>query len=371
MKRGFFILSILAVLTVSCGRTDLSEHGTLPLVREIIQNTDNPFHKILASSTALNPSGNIYILGNEDAVMHLAEEFARCDTRDNIDGSLKFDGLPDFAGETICCCIDSTFSFSKLIEEARNGNDIPLRELTVKSVVGLIDTLCHVGPYDIEGMGRKQPAKMIILAAPNVALYAKADIDTLLAAMHCPVPVICPAEEMYDVVFSSRQGRDATMGALVDKNYEDSEVYTALFQKAASKSGSLASSFACFPNQTSNPDSTLVSFIDQYIGNGYTRPLNAIVIDTHDVKLEDMKSSLANLISVMNEDSMKYGKYFAKDFRFLHTSDAVTSRCYELLRTNNIFTHNIAKPQIEVYNTAVNPEDGKSIFLVPGTYVQN
>ena len=361
----------LLLAAVSCGPKVQPAHDTLPLVREIMQDGGNRFHQLLKNSQTPDPLGDIYIIGAEDAAFHLAEDFARCDARDNIDGSLKSDGLPDFAGETISCVIDTTGLVGTMINSALLGkDDRSLREFVVNSVLSLMDTVCHISPYDIDGLGRKNPAKMVILAAPYLAQYAMHDIDTLMQAFNSSVPVICPAMEMYDVAFSSHPGRDITMGLIYHERFSGSEVYANMFRAACREKGSIASSFAAFP-EAENPDSSLVSFLDNYIAAGYTRPLNTIAIDTYTVSLETMKSSLAGMISVMNEESMKYGKYIAKDFRFLHTTEAIASRCYDLLRSRNAFTHNISKPRIAVYYANVDPENGNNLFLVPGNYVQD
>ena len=42
------------------------------------------------------------------------------------------------------------------------------------------------------------------------------------------------------------------------------------------------------------------------------------------------------------------------------------------MRENNLFTHNIAQPQVSIYRPVRKPEsDDESIILIPGSYVQN
>ena len=69
---------------------------------------------------------------------------------------------------------------------------------------------------------------------------------------------------------------------------------------------------------------------------------------------------------------MTYGRMISRNFVFLNTFDTVAESCYSLLRENNLFTHNIAKPQVSIYRPVRKPEsDDGSIILIPGSYVQN
>ena len=74
----------------------------------------------------------------------------------------------------------------------------------------------------------------------------------------------------------------------------------------------------------------------------------------------------------MNESSMTLGRLVSRNFFFLDAFDTVSGQCFSFLRANNLFTHNIAKPQVTVYRPVRKPEseDG-SIILIPGSYVQN
>lgn len=371
MKSLLLVAAIMVTALYSCAPKPQTGRTTIPFVSGILQDEDNRYNTLLRGTSSANPSGSIYIIGDADAVLSLAEDFAVRDSRDNVDGSIKPDGLPDFAGETISCILDTAGLFKGILSEAlAGGNDTALREFAVRLLLGAVDPVCHISPYDIEGIGSKSAAKLVVLADPYLAQYAGHDIDTLLTSSGSVIPVICPIDEMLEVAFASNQGRDINMGVICDGGYAGSDIYARWFSEASDKAGSMSSGFTCLPASAA-ADSVLVSFLDGYIAKGDARPLNVIAVDTYSVSPDKMKSDYAGLISLMNEDSMKYARYFAKDFRFLHAADAVTSRCYELLRTGNLFTHNIAKPQIETFYPAFSPEDEKELFLVPGNYVQN
>ncbi len=74
----------------------------------------------------------------------------------------------------------------------------------------------------------------------------------------------------------------------------------------------------------------------------------------------------------MNEDSITYGKMIANEIQVLDSFDVAASACYDILRSNNLFTHNISFPQLVTYLPVSKPEtEDRSIILIPGSYVQN
>ena len=143
-----------------------------------------------------------------------------------------------------------------------------------------------------------------------------------------------------------------------------------IFARRASELGSKGA--ACVAYGMAPGDSLLHRFLQRYIAEGNTRPLDAILIDNLSVDPESMKTELAEIVSVMNESSMTLGRQISRNFFFLNSYDEVADRCYAFLRENNLFTHNIAKPQVAIYRPAARPgTDDGSIILIPGSYVQN
>ena len=62
----------------------------------------------------------------------------------------------------------------------------------------------------------------------------------------------------------------------------------------------------------------------------------------------------------------------SRDFVMVRGLDTVAEYCYNLLRRHNLFTHDIAYPQLALYRPAPSPEseDGL-IILISDHYVQN
>ena len=97
-----------------------------------------------------------------------------------------------------------------------------------------------------------------------------------------------------------------------------------------------------------------------------------MLIDDLSVNPDSLKFELAEIVSVMNESSMTYGRLIPRDFFFLNAFEEVADCAHDFLRDHNLFTHNIAMPRISVYRPAKHPDaDDGSIILIPGSYVQN
>ena len=61
----------------------------------------------------------------------------------------------------------------------------------------------------------------------------------------------------------------------------------------------------------------------------------------------------------------------SKNFRIYNPADALADSTYALLRKENLFTHQIAWPQVKYYETQEN-EAGQAVLVEVGsTYVKN
>lgn len=355
MRKISIILSI-ALLAVSCGPQGAEWNNAIPFVRDIAVNSSNPWRSLLAEVTEPTPDGDICIIGGEASCLALAEKLATVDHRDNVDGSYNPDGLPDFAGETITCMVDTLGLSHSMIDAIRAGYLDRVGETAVKYVLSTIDTVCHITLYDVDGIGSKNRAKLVILADPEFTVAGKSSVDTLFSAFDVRVRVLSPLEEMKKIVAQS-EGTDRNIGILCRPDYEGKDLYTGYFKGST-----------VLP---AGQDSTLVNMMDRYIEGGNTRAFDNILCDDYAADVESIKNEIAQMISLMNEESLVYGKYFSKDFRFLDSSDVLAASCYDILRKDNTFTHNISKPKITVYYAHPDPDGRDDCFFVPGTYVQD
>lgn len=360
------LLPLLMLLPSSaCRRQTAEVRPTIPLVREILSARSDPRAQMLRDRETV-PASDIAIIGSEFACERLAELFLFRDVQDNVDARMHRDGLPDFAGETFAC-IEDPGTYAELLG-ARGSEE--LRRQTVLRVLAALDTVAHISPYDQEGMAVKPSSKLVVLADPYLAEYGGFDVDTLLRSTGCRVPVLSPIETMIGHAFDRTDRRDLSVGILCDPQFARSGIYERIFARLAAERQMQGASVVV--SGVTSRDSVLHVFLQDYVASGHTRPLDAILIDELFVRPDSLKVELAEIVSVMHESSMTYGRLVSRDVFFLDAFDELSSACYKFLRQNNLFTHNIAKPQVTFYRPARKPggEDG-AIILIPGSYVQN
>lgn len=359
------LLLLLLSLPFACTRQKVETRPTIPLVREILAEKTGPRAELLRGREP-RPASDITIVGSEFNCDLLAERLSFRDVQDNVDASYKSDGLPDFAGETFAC-IEDAGSYASIL--AASGAD-ELRRHTVQRVLAALDTAVHISPYDLEGLASKSSSKLVVLADPFLAEYGGFDVDTLLASTGCKVPVVRPIELMIDQAFAKRTRGDLSLAILCDPQYAPSGIYEKIFARKAAAQGLKGAS--CIVSGVSRRDSVLHTFLRDYLAAGNTKPLDAILVDDLSVDMDTLKTELAEIISVMNESSMTLGRVIPRGFYFFSAFEEVSDCCHSFLREHNLFTHNIAKPQVMVFRPVRKPEsEDDAIILIPGSYVQN
>ena len=368
-KNRFVLLSAAALLllaAVSCDRKVHEGTPTIPYVREILGSRDSREMGLLRMSEAALRSADIAVIGDEKACIAYADRFDYVDSRDNVDGRREFDGLADFSGECIACVAD-TVPYSAYLEA--NGAEA-MRTQTVRRVLAAIDTTLHISPYDLDGLSTKPSSKIVILADPYLVQYGQFDVDTLFRSSGCAVDLVSPVDLMYSRVFEAFPGKKVHVAVICDSTYISSSLYQTRFRDVSIKYGALGSSI--MPVAASTDSMFVRSVLEKFMNSGHTATLDAIIVDSFDVDVSELKHQLADAISIMNESSMVYGKLVSKGFMFVDAFETVSSACYDLLRSRNMFTHNISAPSLSFYRPVPRPDasDG-SIMLIPGTYVQN
>ena len=359
------ILSLLALVAVSCKVDQQTQVQSIPFVKEIMANSDHPAAVVLSRSADPDPSGDVVLVGSLPAVMAYSHAFRDSDTYENSRGAAAADGLPDFAGETFTSIVDHCADLAP--EWIELGGAERLRELAVRQVVSALDTTYNLSPYDLEGLGHKSPAKLIVMTSPFYATYGKSDVDTLLHAMSCRVPVVSPFDvAATKVVRSVRKGTSVVVGIVCDSLEMSRASLMERFLADASAAG--ISGAECFMFLNPEGETPLASVLDHYMASG-TRPLDALIVCDPASKSSVYAAEAESLTSVMNPQSITYGKYLSKGFKVLSLVEETTAYCYNLLRERNLFTLDIAYPQSASFVTVDNPDtEQKGILVVPPTY---
>ena len=336
------LLSALAA-AVSCRSGAGSEaESAIPYVRSVLSNPEGREYRLLESFDPSRRDAAIYVVGDLQSCLLATGDLSEADDRDNIDALPGSDLLPDFAGETIALFADvAGGAHDSLLLDGRG--DV-LRELTVRSVLKCLDTLCYLSPFDADGLGHKSHAKIVVLADPAAAFYGMYDVDSLLSATRCALPVVSP---LYTLSREMIVSDGLNVGVIAPEQRAQSGMYADVFLKAAAMGGFADVSCTAYPAQMQGD--ILLNYLDRYIEDGHTRPLDFLLVDVPGVDIEAMTATLERVRSVMNEESLRYASCIAPDFRFVQTSSVLRRECYNLLRERNLFTHRIAYPLVERY----------------------
>ena len=369
MKAVSKVLLILSAASAmwACDRYVGPSRQTVPYVESVLAGSDQHTLGLLAASRAPLPSGSIVFIGNSADCNAFAEGFAACDERDNVDARPFSDGLADFAGETLVCISDDY-----TVDFADTAACRAFRERTVRKVVAALDTLAHVSPFDLEGLIRKPAAKLVILGDLEMCEYGGFDVDTLLRSTSCDIPVVHPVDHMFATLFDSGRGRAMNIGVIADVDgASDSLRYVSAFMRHAARRG-LSEDSRCFVFPSAAAGDSLLHRLVLSYARENRRPLDAVIVDDYGLDVDSLKSELADMISVMSESSMIYGRFLARDFVLMDVFGEVCSACHSILRERNLFTHDISQVQTVSYTPVDLPDsDDGSILLIPVSYVQN
>lgn len=348
----------------SCAQRPGDSLPTIKYVRQIVAEKNSAEYFIAAGYDNRNRDADIYILGEPERVNSMRDLFLRSDSRDNIDGSSSMDDLPDFAGETFACIPDSANApYSAMLGKGK-GKEDAFCEFTVRECLAAIDTVCSMSEFDTGRLGRKRTSKMIVLTSPESAAYGEHDIDTLGILMGKNFNVVSCLGTATERAFRTCRG-PLRIGYITRPENNASEACKDVFLRFVYKFGRKnADCFVFAPDSTGGD--VFRNFMDSYIRASKSAPLSVIIVDDPDLDVNAMHSSYDYLTSIMNSESLTYSKYISESFDIIDAEEITVSTCYDILRKQNLFTHNITMPKAINYLTS--KEAGK--LIMDRKYVQ-
>lgn len=352
LKRIFVILAAAATV-LSCKSNRVESRPVVQFVKDILSDKNAPERAVL--DFYQGRSSDISIIGPEERARDIADAFIYCDGQENVTGSYTPDGLRDFAGEKLCV-INDDFALK----------DNEFRTHAVKTFLSALDTTFSLSPYDLEGLGTKASSKIVIFTEAEYVAYAKSDVDTLIHSIGARVRCLTPVESMFDAAAEALGKVPSCIGVISAGSSR--KVYEDAFNEICGPLGTEITVYDC-----GDEVNVLRSFLDRYIESGHVKPLDVILVDDLGADISSMKEEFAAVSSVMNEEYITYAKYLNENFTVIGAAEALTSRCYKILRNDNLFTHNIAMPQAAVYTTVPRPDaqDGEFLLVQRNTYVQD
>jgi len=329
----------------------------------VISDLSHPARKTIFAFDKVKEKGGIAVFDTEKRCLQLSGLLINQDLFDNIDGAPARDYLPDFAGETVLSIIPSGIAIDGMDKDA-------LGDLASKTVLAALKPECSDDKFDLSHRAKKTPAKMVLLGNTALGSYGIDDVQSLLEALGCKLPVVSVVRTAIASVFA-RNNAPFAIGAIAECDSLSVKAYSNEFQRAARMASDEAS--RCFVvSIDGNSEEPFQQFLDAYLDSGSSTPLSALIIDNSSISISSLEASLELIRTEPTAQNAVYRKLLAKDFRFIDAMETAAAQCYRILRERNVFTHNIAYPKSEVYLMA-EPDSVllKSAQITVENYVQN
>ncbi len=360
MKKLIIPIAVL-LAAVSCHDRSPVVRDTIPYVKQLAVDTVGTFSLVKHYRTA-GTKGTIALIGEPEECLLLSRAFLTADYVDNIDGKAAPDRLPDFSGETFEVVLDN-FS-APYIRFVSNRQDSEreaavrrdsLREAAVRNAVMALDTVAYSNPYDRFSRLKKGSAKVFVLASSLLSEYGRFDIDTLFKMGGREVLIVSPEEAL--VAAAARSGAKHVVA------WAPAEVRKAYLSKAEGIDLTVIS--------PSGGDVRMAfrDLLRQYRLQKPNTTLDAVLLDSFTVSLEDLTAEVNHIHRQITEEDMAFDRILAPRFRFLEPKASLTDACYRLLREKNLFTHNIAYPSVRYFQTEEGMDGSSLLVEIGGDYL--
>ena len=364
MKRTIILAAstCIAMLLASCKGPEVQGEKVGEYTQSLISDTTQNAYQIISLSRNKNIQGNIAVIGEPEFTLLVSENLVKSDMFDNINGKLNPDGLPDFAGETICPTLDSFNSPYASFLTA--GKEDALSGVNVYNFVAALDTACYLNAYDTEKILHKSRAKLVVLSSLYSSSYGKKDIDTLRVLTNSRVQIVAPVNAMLDQAWELC-GNGLNLGVWTSKNILESGIYPEAIEDEKDSRKDLAASYAVIaPDTASTVAGRFLDFMKQYSASGdAVKKLSAIVVDDMSVPVDELREAVKSVMAVDQDRYLTYLNYMSPDLKVIDLREAVATACYRILRSQNIFTHKIAYPQVKLYVTTASERDKSYVTL--------
>lgn len=367
MSPAKLILAVsAALLLASCSERRENIRSYIPYVHEILSHKESREYQLLTASSEYDTSADLAFIGDMHSAYHFSRRFTEYDVRDNVDASLGADELKDFSGETLSCIVEDT-----PVPSLKDSIAVTqFRETAVRKMISSLDTLAYISPYDQDGLMRKNSSKLLILGTPDYEYLSHEDMSALLKGTSSTLQIVSPLELCLLEAFRQRPGKASNVGIISSAGRDYTQIYAEHFKKLAVQEG--ASGSRCVFLKAERTDSLIYSILDLYRSTGNMAPLDALIVDDYSLDPDQLKLELAEIMSVMNESSMTYGRLLAPHFKLYDSFEMAIEHCYAILRQSNLFTHNIALPQSQSFSPVLRQSEyGEQLILIPSAYVQN
>lgn len=348
LKHIVALLTGLAV--ISCGGRPSGGHRLTPYVAGLLADTAAYDYRVVSAYDAAAKDGTIAVIGEPEETLLLTEQLMGSDRFNNITGTRRPDGLPDFAGETFAPILDrANAPYDGYIAA---GNEDFLAELTVRNFVAALDTACFLSAYDKDRLVHKAGAKIVVLSSSLAAAYGYWDIDSLCVSASRRVPLFSVPQAMLDCAWE-RHGEGLNVGIWTTRKKLGAGVWSTVFPRIASRHRDPQATHEVFsPDSAVTVRDRFFEFMHRYASAGNTAKLSALLLDDGSVEADSLRAVVSAVMNVDQDNYIMYRNWLADDFEVIDPAGAVSAVCYACLRETNRFTHRIAYPEVRMYVTA-------------------
>ncbi|MBQ9410726.1 MAG: hypothetical protein IJU21_03865, partial [Bacteroidales bacterium] len=295
----------------------------------------------------IGANGRIVLLGERAEGILLARRFQSVDRRDNIDGRVLRDSLPDFAGETFDVIMDAyNEPYAGFLRDSVGIDS--LRESAVRGALFAWDSLSQ--------------AKIIFFTSPLHARYGMFDADTLQQLKGGVCRLMTPVEESLKAAV---KGGARNIAVWASDPVREAKVYESVFEQLGLE-GNVVS---ITPDPALDICTEFRSLLRQYRLTG--RKIDALILDGYGKDPAPLWSEIPIIRRAATEEEDAFSAMLPSGFQILVPDACIVDAVYTLLRKENLFTHRIHRPSVRYFVTEESLEGGVQKVPLSAQYVQS
>ena len=351
MRKALIVIAALCAV-LSCKQAPKAPRPAIALVQSIVEDTTG-IRGIVENKRGAE--GAIALIGDPADVAVLSRRFLTEDRVDNVDGRHKPDSLPDFAGETFQAILDAfNAPYSHFLGEGCSTDS--LREIAVTNALSAWDTTSFRASTGGRAKLRKASAKILIYTSSLQKEFGLFDVDTLLQLTGGQCTLLNPVDVLLQKVKADGARNIAVWAPQAVK---DARIWEKAFGRRADATLSVHT-----PAPAVDIRNRFRDVLRQYQVTGL--PLDALILDGYDMDENLIRAEIRLIRLGGTDEDQAFGEMLSKDFRIYNPADALLESTYELLRKENLFTHQIAWPQVKYFETQEN-EAGEVVLVEVGS----
>ena len=304
------------------------------------------------------------------------ERLLDADLADNATGRAGGDGIPDLVNERFVYLGDQ--ANMPYGDYAAEGKSDYLRELIVKDAEFLLSTNYHATAREVVPSGKKQRAKIIVIACNTATAWGLSLVRERLAAAGDDTKVVGVIEAgvraTLDQLAAGPGSTPFSIGVMATPGTIASGAYERTIRRELKARGVTAKVYvfnqgcagladaveACSPEADAIASSNLISLVSKHRAAGGGVPLRAVILGcTHyPFVLGALDRTLAGLRAA--------GGDIPSDFRFVDPAIYTAAECYRLLREENRLSDVAVVGRSMAFLSVANPDLPKDLLTPDG-----